>query len=127
MKNLLLLFGFLLVIIHAGAQENFPVNGVVAKYTPVHALINAEIHIDAETSIKRAVLLIKEDKIIEEGNAVDIPENAIIHILEGEHVYPSFIDPYTNYGLAKVKKQEWSPRPQIKSKTVGPFSWNEAL
>ena len=127
MKNLLLLFGFLLVIIHAGAQENFPVNGVVSKYNTVHALINAEIHIDAETSIKRAVLLVKDVIIIEVGIAVDIPENAIIHNLEGAHVYPSFIDPYTNYGLAKVKKQEWSPRPQIKSKTVGPFSWNEAL
>ena len=68
MKNLLLLFGFLLVIIHAGAQENFPVNGVVSKYNTVHALINAEIHIDAETSIKRAVLLVKDDKIIEVGN-----------------------------------------------------------
>ena len=69
----------------------------------VHALINAEIHVDAETSIKRAVLLIKDDKIIEVGNDVDIPENAIIHNLEGGHVYPSFIDPYTNYGLPKVK------------------------
>ena len=127
MKNLLLLFGFLLVIIHAGAQENFPVNGVVSKYNTVHALINAEIHIDAETSIKRAVILVKEDKIIEVGNTLDIPENAIIHNLEGAHVYPSFIDPYTNYGLPKVKKMEWKPRPQIKSKTVGPFSWNEAL
>ena len=26
-----------------------------------------------------------------------------------------------------MKKQEWKPQPQIKSKTVGPFSWNEAL
>ena len=127
MKNLLLLFSFLLVITHAGAQENFPVNGVVSKYNTVHALINAEIHVDAETSIKRAVLLVKDDKIIAVGNTVDIPENAIIHNLEGAHVYPSFIDPYTNYGLPKVKKQEWKPQPQIKSKTVGPFSWNEAL
>ena len=127
MKNLLLFYVFLLVISHAGAQDNFPVNGVVSKYNTVHALINAEIHVDAATSIKRAVLLIKDDKIIEVGSAVDIPENAIIHNLEGAHVYPSFIDPYTNYGLPKVKKQEWKPQPQIKSKTVGPFSWNEAL
>ena len=127
MKNLLLFFSLLLVITHAGAQENFPVNGVVSKYNTVHALINAEVHVDAETSIKRAVLLVKEDKIIAVGNTVDIPENAIIHNLEGAHVYPSFIDPYTNYGLPKVKKQEWRPQPQITSKTVGPFSWNEAL
>ena len=103
MKNLMLLFGCLLLTISAGAQENFPVNGVVSKYNTVHALINAEVHVDAETSLKRAVLLVKGDKIIDVGDVVDIPENAIIHNLEGAHVYPSFIDPYTNYGLPPVK------------------------
>ena len=127
MKNLILLFAFLLVIIPAGAQENFPVNGVVSKYNTVHALINAEIHVDAETSLKRAVLLIKNDNIIGVGNTIDIPENAIIHNLEGAHIYPSFIDPYTNYGLPEVKRSEWKPQPQMKSKINGPFSWNESL
>ena len=108
MKNLMPLFAFLLVVIHAGAQENFPVNGVVSKYNTVHALINAEIHVDAETSLKRAVLLIKNDNIIEVGSDVDIPESAIIHNLEGAHIYPSFIDPYTNYGLPKVKNRNGS-------------------
>ena len=103
MKNLMLLFGCLLLTISAGAQENFPVNGVVSKYNTVHALINAEVHVDAETSLKRAVLLVKGDKIIDVGDVVDITENAIIHNLEGAHVYPSFIDPYTNYGLPPVK------------------------
>ena len=127
MKNLLLLFGCLLLTITVSAQENFPVNGVVSKYNTVHALINAEVHVDAETSLKRAVLLVKGDKIIDVGNVVDIPENAIIHNLEGAHVYPSFIDPYTNYGLPPVKNSEWRPQPQMKSKTIGPFSWNQAL
>ena len=123
----MLLFASLLFIIHAGAQENFPINGVVSKYNTVHALINAEIHVDAETSLKRAVLLIKNDNIIGVGIDVDIPENAIIHNLEGAHIYPSFIDPYTNYGLPEVKRSEWKPQPQMKSKTTGPFSWNESL
>ena len=114
----MLLFASLQFIIHAGAQENFPVNGVVSKYNAVHALINAEIHVDAETSLKRAVLLVKNDKIIDVGNAVDIPENAIIHNLEGAHIYPSFVDPYTNYGLPEVKRSEWKPQPQMKSKTI---------
>ena len=123
----MLFFASLLFIIHVGAQENFPVNGVVSKDNTVHALINAEIHVDAETSLKRAVLLIKNDNIIGVGNTIDIPENAIIHNLEGAHIYPSFIDPYTNYGLPEVKRSEWKPQPQMKSKTTGPFSWNESL
>ena len=127
MRNLTLLFAFLLGIVHVYAQENFPVNGVVSKYKAVHALINAEIHIDAETHLKRAVLLVKGDKIIEVGTDVLIPKNAIIHNLEGAHVYPSFIDPYTNYGLPEVKEVTWSPKPQMESSKAGAFSWNEAL
>ncbi len=127
MKNIILLFGFLAHSVVTCAQENFPVNGVVSKYNSVHALINAEIHVDAETILKRAVLLIKNDKIIGVGNTIDIPENAIIHNLEGAHIYPSFIDSYTNYGLPEVKKSEWKPKPQMKSKTTGPFSWNQSV
>ena len=127
MRNLMLLFVCLLSLMHTNAQENFPINGVVSKYNAVHALINAEIHIDSETSIKRAVLLVKDDKILDVGTAVEIPANAIIHNLEGAHVYPSFIDPYTNYGLAEVEKSEWNPRPQMESSTPGAYSWNQAL
>ena len=127
MKILLLLFFVLLSVLNSGAQENFPINGVASKYNAIYALINGEIHVDSETIIKRAVLLIKDDEIIDVGTSVEIPVNAIIQNLEGAHIYPSFIDPYTNYGLAEPQKSKWSPKPQLESKTPGPFSWNQAL
>ena len=127
MRNLILLFVCLLSLMHTNAQENFPINGVASRYSNVHAFINTEIHVDSESSIKRAVLLVKDDKILDVGTAVEIPANAIIHNLEGAHIYPSFIDPYTNYGLGDVKKSKWNPRPQMESNTPGAYSWNQAL
>ena len=109
------------------AQENFPVNGVTSKHKSLHAFINATIHIDATSSIKRGVMLVKDNIILSVGENETIPVNAIIHNLEGAHVYPSFIDPYTSYGQVSVAPYKWNPKPQIKSNNAGAFSWNEAL
>jgi len=127
MRNLTLLVVCLFSLLQSNAQENFPINGVAAKYDAVHAFINAQIHIDAETSIKRAVLIIKDDAILAVGTDVNVPSNAIIHNLEGAHIYPSFIDPYSNYGLPSIEKSKWNHRPQLESKTPGAYSWNQAL
>jgi hypothetical protein len=127
MRKLTLLVVCLFSLLQANAQENFPVNGVASQYDAVHAFINAQIHIDAETSVKRAVLIIKNDAILAVGTDVSIPSNAIIHNLEGAHIYPSFIDPYSNYGLPSVEKSKWNPKPQLGSNTPGAYSWNQAL
>jgi imidazolonepropionase-like amidohydrolase len=130
MKNISIVWVFLIFspsLVWVQAQENFPVNGVVSKHQGLHAFINATIHLDATTSIKRGVMLVKDKRILSVGNNETIPINAIIHNLEGAHVYPSFIDPYTTYGQASVIASEWSPKPQMESNTKGPFSWNQAL
>ena len=114
-------------VLQLPAQENFPVNGVTSTYNPVHAFINAEIHLDAETAVKRGVLLVKDNEIVSVGLSINVPENAIIHNLEGAHVYPSFIDPYSTYGMPEVAKTKRDPRPQLESNTEGPYSWNQAL
>jgi hypothetical protein len=117
----------LVFVLQLKAQENFPVNGVKSSYNSVHAFINAQIHLDAETVTKRGVLLVKDQEIVSVGLGVNIPENAIIHNLEGAHIYPSFIDPYTNYGLPEVTEAKWNPRPQLMSNTPGFYSWNQSL
>ena len=127
MKYISVLVFCLATVLQLIAQENFPVNGVASTFNEIHAFINAEIHIDSETSIKRGILLVKDEQILNVGQALTIPENAIIHNLEGAHVYASFIDPYTNYGLSEVKGSKWNPRPQLESNTAGAYSWNQAL
>ena len=127
MRYLSSLLFCLACVLQVVAQENFPINGVASTYDAVHAFINAEIHIDSETSIKRGILLVKDEQILNVGQTLTIPENAIIHNLEGAHVYASFIDPYTNYGLSENEHSKWNPRPQLESNTPGAYSWNQAL
>lgn len=109
------------------SQENFPENGVRSNYKELHAFVNGTIHLDSEKQIKRSILLIRDGKIIDVGPNVQIPAYATIYNLEGAHIYPSFIDVYSSYGMPKVSKESWSPKPQINSKTPGAFSWNQAL
>ncbi|MBT3418009.1 MAG: amidohydrolase family protein, partial [Flavobacteriales bacterium] len=52
---------------------------------------------------------------------------SIIIDLKGDYIYPSFIDLYSNYGLATPKKGEYSYRPQYESNKEGAYHWNEAI
>lgn len=127
MKKLILVLISLSFLGNSIAQENFPVNGVRSDYKEIHAFINATIHISADQQINRSILLVEGDKILAVGKEVNIPNHAIIHNLEGAHIYPSFIDPYSSYGMPDIQKEAWNPRPQVKSKTSGAYSWNQAL
>jgi hypothetical protein len=53
----------------------------------------------------------------------------VVRNLAGQHIYPSFIDPYSlSTGcLRLVLKAINNKGPQITSKTRGAYSWNEAL
>ena len=57
---------------------------------------------------------------------ITIPEGAIVYDLEGEYIYPSFIDLYSNYGLPEIKKGIYRS-PQYKSDTKGAYHWNQAI
>ncbi len=127
MKNFVALFFFFSTFFLSFSQENFPFNGIKAKHKPTYAFINGNIHVNENNIIKRGIILIEDNIIIDVGLAVDIPEYAIVENLNGAHVYASFIDPHTNYGCEKLTSSSWSPKPQIESENIGPFSWNESL
>lgn len=111
------------------AQEVFPIEGVKENFLPVYAFTNAKIIATAETEYQNGILIIQGNKIISVGEAMNItiPEGAIVYDLEGDYIYPSFIDLYTNYGLPEIKKGIYSYRPQYKRKTKGAFHWNQAI
>ena len=108
------------------SQESFPVNGIKDEFKPIYAFTNAHI-VNAENELENATLVIQGNKIIEIGTAISIPENAIVYDLEGDYIYPSFIDLYSDYGLPKLKERTYSSRPQYDSKKDGAFHWNEAI
>ncbi|MBL4623965.1 MAG: amidohydrolase family protein [Flavobacteriales bacterium] len=109
------------------AQETFPVNGTHNENHNYYYFTNATIHVDFETTIEKASLLVQNGYVVAVGADIEKPKGSVKVDLKGKHIYPSFIDPYSNYGMPKIekKKRDWSP--QIESKKEGAFTWNQAL
>ena len=117
--------------ITALCQETNPVNGVADKRTGSYAFTNASIVKDAQTTLQNATLLIKEGKIIAVGAGVNIPADAIVIDCKGKFIYPSFIDIYSDYGIATPQRQaggfNFFSAAQITSNTKGAYGWNQAV
>ena len=108
-------------------QSTFPVNGVMNVNKNYYAFTNARIYTDYQTVVENGTLLIQEGKVIQAGDKVQIPKGSVIIDLKGKTIYPGFIDAFTNYGMPEVKREPWSPTPQLESKTKGAYNWNQAI
>ncbi len=124
--SLLLLFAFFGC--GAFAQITFPVNGTPNVVHTVYVFQNCTLHVDHQVTIPNASLVIKDGIILEAGEKVVAPSSAIIYDLKGKHIYPAFIDLYSDYGMPEVKL---TPRaglgPQMESTTKGAYHWNMAI
>ena len=109
------------------SQETFPVDPVSSNYEPIYAFTNAHIVISSEKEIKNGTLLIQGDKILLADSIVEIPKGSIIKDLDGDFIYPSFIDLYSNYGLPEIKTSEYSYYPQYNTNKQGAYHWNQAI
>ena len=106
------------------AQITFPVNDIRDPDASLFFITNVQIHQDAKTLLKDAEMLIQDGKILEIGTKLNRPANAVIKNLNGAHIYPAFIEAYSDFGVS-VKKSGSSN--QAVSTREGAFSWNEAL
>ncbi|MDQ3534138.1 MAG: amidohydrolase family protein, partial [Bacteroidota bacterium] len=111
------------------AQETFPRNGVYDERPEWVAFINATVHTDYQTQFDKAILVIRRGKVENIGTGIKIPEGAIVMDVQGKHIYPGFVDIYTDYGLPNVINSNLSylSPPQPDSKKNGPYSWNESI
>ena len=96
---LLALFG-----LYVTAHETFPVNDIQDERAEAHAFINATIFTDHQTKLEGATLLIRDRLIEAVGKDLAIPEGYKVVDLAGLYIYPSFIDPYTTYGVTQAKR-----------------------
>jgi len=112
----------------AFAQDYFPKNDQLKEnYDGLIAFTNAVIHIDADREIDSGTLLIRSGKIISVGSNVKIPDHALVHDLDGKHIYPSFVDAYTNFGVSTPKSEGGGRRsPQYEPTREG-FYWNDHI
>ena len=124
-----LLLCILFSFINVSAQEYFPKNdGVKSKNSNYTAFTNAKIYSTPTQIIEKGTLLIKEGKVVNVGVGITIPKNATIIDLNGKSIYPSFIDAYSNFGVAipKSKGNGFRQAPQYDSKRKG-YYWNEHI
>jgi len=124
MLFLLAIFGFL----NLSAQKYFPKNdGVKTKNDNYIAFTNAKIHVTPTRVIENGTLLIKNGKVVSSGSAIAIPSNAINVDLKGKHIYPSFIEIYSNFGIATPKRTfNFNSRPQLDATRKG-YYWNDHI
>ena len=111
---------------HLMAQDLAPVNGVHDNRSTRYAFIHANI-VDANQNLHDATLIIKDDKIEAVGNNINIPKDATVIDLKGKYIYPSFVDMYSNYGIAAPFRSDKSQYEQTLSKKRGAYYWNQAI
>lgn len=129
-----------LLVVLAGsriqAQETFPVNGVADKREGCYAFTNATIVKESGTSLANATLVIRDGKIVALGaTGVTIPKDAVVIDCKDKFIYPSFIDIYTDYGIASAQRDpnalraafNFNAPSQITSNTKGAYGWNQAI
>jgi len=119
----------LLVSVTISAQDYFPKNDGVKsdKNTNYTVIKNAVIHTNPSTTLKNGMLLVKDGKIVSVGKSVNIPQNAVQVDAEGNHIYASFIDAYSSFGIDKPKRgSNNSNQPQYDASREG-YYWNDHI
>lgn len=124
---------FLFIFIFTGvfttfSQEYFPKNeGLKEDNNNYTAFTNATIYVTPSQVITNGTLLIQNGKVVSVGTSINIPQNSVQINLEGKYIYPSFIDPYTNFGIEKPKRESGRGRsPQYEASRDG-FYWNDHI
>ncbi|TCP24775.1 imidazolonepropionase-like amidohydrolase [Tenacibaculum skagerrakense] len=126
MKKIVLLFLFCVSI--SFSQEYFPTNtGVKTIQNTTVAFTNATIYVTPTSKINKGTLLIKDGKVVNVGKNVTIPKEAKIVDVKGKYIYPSFIDVYSSFGIAPVKRSPGGDRgPQYDANRKG-YYWNDHI
>ncbi len=130
-KNYLLSLLLLLIGIQLLGQQTFPRNGVYDDRDGAYAFTNATIHTSFDREIENGTLIIRKGKIEAVGSGLTIPKGMVTIDLKGKHIYPSFVDIYSDYGIPKAEKKSggsgWSRTQQMVSNKSGAYMWNQAL
>lgn len=130
MKTRILMLVVLLMgaVRQAQAQHTFPVHGVRHEVERHIALVNATIHPDPQTVMPAATLLIRQGKIVAVGTDVKIPADAMVMDAGGFHIYPSFIELISDYGMPRSESGGSGDEPlSLEGRRKGAYYWNDAI
>ena len=110
------------------SQDYFPTNsGVKTTESHYQAIVNATLHPSPNKSIEKGTLLFKAGKIIAMGQTVNLPENTQVHDFSGKHIYASFIELHSSFGLkSKGTSSRRGRSTQYENKREG-YYWNDHM
>ena len=114
----------------AGDETVAPAQGLRDKTPAVHAFTHARIVTAPGSVIENGGLVIRDGRIVAVGADIAVPADAVLHDVEGKTIYPGFVDPYTEYGLAHVEElnsKKESDGPKYEGDRAGADSWNDAV
>jgi imidazolonepropionase-like amidohydrolase len=107
-------------------QDYFPKNdGVKSENNNYTALTNAKIYVTPSQIIEKGTLLIQDGKVVQVGTNVALPKNVVVIDLTGKFIYPSFIDVFSDFGVAQPKRPERSGRSAEYDPSREGFYWND--
>ena len=110
----------------APASSTFPVNGTLDKHLVKVVLEHGTVHVDASTVLEDATVVIFRGEI-QDVNPESVVGPAVRLDLTGYHLYPSFVDLHSSYGLPEVKPAQWSRTPQYETNIKGAYGWNQSV
>lgn len=122
MRYILSISVLCLCLFFTQAQTTFPNNGAPNNIHTVYAFTNCTLHVNADLTINNASLLIQDGRVLQSGEKLTIPKEAVVIDLKGKHVYPGFIDLYSDYGMPEVKRTESN-----NDSKKGAYGWNQAI
>lgn len=124
----LLVFGLVSCSFALNAQDYFPANaGVKSKNENFTVFTNATIHTTPTETIKKGTLVVQNGKVISVGKAATYAKNALVIDLNGKHIYPSFVDIYTDFGIKKPERASGSGRASQYDNTREGGYWNDHI
>ena len=128
MKPIQYFFTFVISFSTLVAQDYFPTNKGVKTTSSKQILITgAIVHINPLMQLEKGMILIKNGRIIDVGTSIEIPRNALVYHFEGKHIYPSFIELHSSFGLAALKGSSSGRRSiQYQAKRKG-YYWNDHI
>jgi imidazolonepropionase-like amidohydrolase len=123
MRRLLLLCILQLGVLQA--QDYFPTNTAVkTKELNYQAFTNATIHLNPTSVLKNATLLEQNGRIIAVGQNIELPKNTRIFDKSGTHIYPSFIELNSSFGVSEIKNNYSGRSAQYQASREG-YYWND--
>ena len=110
------------------SQDYFPTNsGVKTTASHYQAIINATLHPSPSKTIEKATLLIKDGKIVAMGKEIALPKNTQIHDFSEKHLYASFIELQSSFGLpSKSNNTRRGRSTQYEASREG-YYWNDHM